>query len=351
MKKELTRREFISTGSASLALGLGASALPLLAAAADETVRCGFIGVGGRGTALLKAALRLANVQVTAVCEPDPDNLNRALDRIEDARGKRPNTVGYGPWSYRDLLASDQLDCVVIATPCDWHSTMYRDALEAGKPFYGEKPLAITSDGVALVKAAREKHPDAVAQIGCQWSSNKARAEMVERARAGEIGDLVEGRFHRYNGWASLGNWFNQRERSGDWMLEQAVHEFNLMCWVTGKLPVAAYAAGRPNVTEPENAERDVTDFYSAILEYEDGLIVHYAHGWINPPGFTGLQARFVGTKGGLDVMGATIRVRGEKEDRTSKQPGGDTREHLANFIDAVRAGDPAAVNCDIEQG
>ena len=101
----------------------------------------GFVGVGGRGTALLKSALRLINVQVTAVADTDADALNRALDRIEESRGKRPEMVGYGPWSYRDLLASDSVDCVIMAAPCDWHSTMYRDALEAGKPFYGEKPL------------------------------------------------------------------------------------------------------------------------------------------------------------------------------------------------------------------
>ncbi|MFQ6096225.1 MAG: Gfo/Idh/MocA family protein [Armatimonadota bacterium] len=350
MSGNLTRRGFLKTGYAGLAVGLGASML-LPDANSNRTLCCGFIGVGGRGTHLLNNVLGFEDVDVVAICDINPANLNRACDLVERKRGKRPRALGEGPYEYLKVLRSDEIDCVVIATPCNWHSRMYVDALESDMHFYGEKPIAITTTGINNIQAARKRHPNVVVQIGFQWGANRARADVIERVHEGEIGDLLEGRFSRYNAWRSLGRWLNDRKLSGDWMLEQAVHEFNLMWWVIREHPLSAYTAGRTNVIEPDNPRRNVTDYYSTILEYPNGLIVHYSHGWISPPGFTGMTTRFVGTKGGLDVLGCYIQPRTEKEKRPGRGPGGDTREHLRNFLDAVHAGKPGAVYCGIENG
>lgn len=352
MGNVLTRREFLKVGSAGLGFGFTASALR--AQESKETVkplRCGFIGVGGRGTALLRNVLQFQDVEIVAICDITPPNLQRALDLVEKARGKRPDAWGDGPYDYRNLLRRDYLDCLVIATPCNWHSIMYVEALNADMHFYGEKPLAITARGVKWIQTTREQHPEVVVQIGFQWGANRARAHVIRRVQEGAIGELIEGRFHRYNRWGSLGRWLDDRRLSGDWMLEQAVHEFNLMWWVTQTHPLAAYTVGRAHVVAPDNPKRDVTDFYTTILEYPAGLIVHYAHGWINPPGFTGMSTRFIGTKGALDVLGNYLQLRGQKEPLKGEGPGGDTREHLRNFFDAVRAGEPKMVYCGIENG
>jgi predicted dehydrogenase len=347
MGDALSRRDFVKVGSAGLALGLTAAGSP-----GQETprLRCAFIGVGGRGGGLLSTVLDLGTVDVVAVCDTTPENLSRALDAVEAKQGRRP--AGFGePYDYRQMLDSDRVDCCVIATPCDWHGRMYVDALTAGKPFYGEKPIAITAAECRLLRETWQMHPDVVAQIGFQWGAHRGRADAIQRVLAGEIGDLIEGRFCRHNGWASLGRWFNQRKRSGDWMLEQAVHEFNLLWWVIQEHPVAAYTLGRTNVVEPQNPTRDITDFYATLLEYPKGLIVHYAHGWISPANFGGMETKFVGTKGGLDVLGAGLMLQGESEPRPGQGPGGDTREHLQGFFDAVRAADPRAVFCSVENG
>ena len=349
MSDGVTRRDFVKVGSAGVALGLATSTLPGQAPG-DEKLRCAFVGVGGRGGGLLQAVLGLEGVDIVAVCDTTPANLNRAREAIEQKQGRRPAGFG-GAYDYRQMLGSDKVDCCVIATPCDWHGRMYHDALVAGKPFYGEKPIAITAKECKLLRATREQHPNVVAQIGFQWGAHQGRADAIRRVKGGEIGELIEGRFCRHNGWGSLGRWFNDRKRSGDWMLEQAVHEFNLLWWVTGEHPLSAYTLGRTNVVEPQNAKRDITDFYATILEYPKGLVVHYAHGWISPPNFGGMETKFIGTKGGLDVLGASLMLQGEKDPRPGEGAGGDTAEHLRNFFDAVRANDPKAVNCGIENG
>ncbi len=347
MSERMGRREFLKAASAAVALGAFSSSN-----AQPRELRCAFIGVGGRGTYLLRETLKLPNIRIVAVCDINDQNRERAIAIVQEAQKYRPDALGdKGVFHYRDLLARDDIDCLVIATPCNWHATMYVDALNAGKHFYGEKPLAITMNEIRAILEARKKNPRVVVQIGFQWGAHQGRADVIRRVHEGEIGELLEGRFHRYNNWGSLGRWFNKRELSGDWMLEQAVHEFNLMWWVTRSHPVSAYAVGRRNVIEPNNPERNVTDYYTAVLKYPNGLIVHYSHGWISPQGFTGMAAHFIGTKGAIDVLGAYIVLRERGERIAGQGQPGDTLEHLQNFFDAVRAGDPNKVYCGIDNG
>jgi myo-inositol 2-dehydrogenase / D-chiro-inositol 1-dehydrogenase len=348
MSERMGRREFLRSASAAVAFGVLASR----GDAQPKELRCAFIGVGGRGTFLLRETLKLPGIRVVAVCDINQQNRDRAVAIVQEAQKHRPDALGdKGVFHYRDLLARDDVDCLVVATPCNWHATMYVDALNAGKHFYGEKPIAITMNEIRAILEAKKKNPKVVAQIGFQWGAHQGRADVVKKVQNGVIGDLLEGRFHRYNNWGSLGRWFNKRELSGDWMLEQAVHEFNLMWWVTKSHPITAYAVGRQNVIEPDNPDRNVTDYYTAVLEYPNGLIVHYSHGWISPSGFTGMAAHFIGTKGAVDLLGAYIVLR-EKGERVSGegQPG-DTLEHLQNFFEAVRANDPNMVYCGIDNG
>ena len=152
-------------------------------------------------------------------------------------------------------------------------------------------------------------------------------------------------------------NWYTKRAESGDWMLEQAVHEFNLMYMVAGMHPSSCYAGGRAGIIPG----RDTTNYYTAVLQYPDklkNLVLHYSHGWIEVPGFSkmgGLRTEFVGTKGALDVMGAFVQLREKGADGKNRIEGqggeGDTQEHLENFFECVRNGTPAKANCGIENG
>lgn len=354
MGDSVTRRDFLKIGAgAGLAAATLAGGRSFGAAKPDKNkpLRVGFIGVGGRGSSLLNNVLRIPDVEVVVICDIDPGNRERAMDAVEKRQGKRPEGFGSHPYDYRKLLEREDLHCAVLATPCYWHSTMYVDALNRGMPFYGEKPLAVTAEGVKAVNAAYEKHP-VVMQIGFQWGAHKARRDIIQKVREGLIGELLEGSFQRLNGWDSHTRWYAKKELSGDWMLEQAVHEFNLMWMVVQTHPVKCYTVGRSGIIPG----RDTTNYYTTILEYPENLknlVMHYSHGWIEVPGFDrgGLRTEFVGTKGGLDVMGAYAMLREGRKKISGEGPGGDTRDHFVNFFESVRAGTPETANCGIQNG
>jgi predicted dehydrogenase len=190
------RREFLKSASAAAAFGTLASRVNAQA----KELRCAFIGVGGRGISLLRETLKLPGVRVVAICDINEQNRNRAVAIVQEAQKHRPEALGdKGVFHYRDLLARDDVDCLVIATPCNWHATMYVDALNAGKHFYGEKPIAITMNEIRAILEARKKNPKVVVQIGFQWGAHQGRADVVKKVQNGVIGDLLEGRFYRYN--------------------------------------------------------------------------------------------------------------------------------------------------------
>ena len=162
---DLTRREAmkmtLGTGVALALGGAGAAALRAQVAASDASnlkkVRVGFIGVGDRGTGLLRIILRHAGVEVPAVCDIVPAPASRAQDVAEKALGKRPQSYQAGPYDYRKLLERDDIAAVVIATPQDLHAEMTIDSFKAGKFVGAEVPACTTIDEChAMIRAHRE---------------------------------------------------------------------------------------------------------------------------------------------------------------------------------------------------
>jgi predicted dehydrogenase len=336
MANHLKRRDVLKAG---LYLGGAGSLLYGAAAAQEPRLRCGFIGVGGRGTALLRNTLELPGVEVTAICDIDSGNLNRAVELVQKTRGAAPATFDRGPDDYKRLLEQKEIDAVVMATPCDLHARMFLDSIAAGKHIYGEKPMALSvKDATAIVEA--EGKSRLVVQVGMQWMANRRVRETIRRIHAGEIGSLIEGRFARANRAQPLRRWFSNRERSGDWMLEQAVHELNVMNWVAQATPLRAYALGRSDLFRDGDPERNVTDYYTAIMEYPNGFIMHYTHGWISPAGFTGMELKVIGDQGAADITGGSIMFRDEQKQPVQLDPSeNDTRTCLAAFVESIRAG------------
>src|SRR5262245_24646779 len=104
----LTRRSFL--GAAAMALGRPVSAQM-------RTVRVGFIGVGSRGTGLVRGALAHEAVEVRAICDINEEHLERARDLVEQAGRKRPEGYSRGVDDYKRLIARDDLDAVINAGP------------------------------------------------------------------------------------------------------------------------------------------------------------------------------------------------------------------------------------------
>ena len=339
----LNRRRFLSC-SAAASLALSQGNLPDAAAAEAHPVRLGLIGVGNRGTVLLRSVLELGGVEVVAVCDSERKNRQRGEGIVERARGRRPQSHT----EPAKLLERADIEAVIVALPCDIHEEVYLAAITSGKHLYAEKPLAITLGGCDRLIAAQASSPNSVVHVGFQRRSNPRFQQAIELIGRGELGPLIESRAS----WTSsngpivgAAGWLSRRERSGDWMVEQGVHIWDVLCWMTGNLPVKASGWGRRDLFASIDPERDVTDHYSVELEWADGFRSSFVQSWIAPAGegFTGSSLRVLGEQGGFDfTSGAvTFRDRGMPGRTIAPGPQPDTRLALDAFLAAVRSGSP----------
>ncbi len=142
---------------AGVALAMTRAGAIRAAEESEKNIRLGFIGVGDRGTGLLRVTLRFPNVQIPAICDIDPAAAKRAMDLVEKAHGKRPESYEKDGHDYRRLLERNDIDAVVIATPQELHAEMAIDSFKAGKAVGSEVPACTTLDECsAMIRAQRE---------------------------------------------------------------------------------------------------------------------------------------------------------------------------------------------------
>jgi predicted dehydrogenase len=319
-----------------------------MATSANNTVNIGCIGTGGRGTGLLRTVLKVKGVAVRAVCDTSADNRKRAAKLITEAGQPAPAETE----DWRELLERKDVDAVISALPCDLHGRNYLDVIAAGKDLFGEKPMCTRVEECnAVVDAANESKQ--IVQIGFQRRADPRFIQTMKQIHAGELGELVEGRIAWSNAWGPLYGWFGKRDRSGDWMVEQAVHNWDVMNWANRSLPARAMGAGRGGLWHEKQPDRDVTDYYSALVEYENGVIVNILHSWV-APGQSGAMGRpfndeytrLVGTEAGIDFNTGTFSYRKErnKPDRVGHNFKGEidsTLLSLEAFAKSVRTRKP----------
>src|SRR6266576_1975079 len=167
MTHHLDRRTFLIAG------GLTALASTRVLGA-NDTLRVGVIGTGGRMNDLLNAADRVGNYQVVAAC----DVYAPRRDTIKE-RSKGTATTHT---DYRELL-EQKLDAVIIASPDHWHVRMAVDAIAAGKDVYLEKPVTHTiEEGATLARAVRSSKQ--ILQCGMQQRSWSHFRDAVDLFRA-----------------------------------------------------------------------------------------------------------------------------------------------------------------------
>ena len=314
-------------------------------ASPTPSARLGVIGLGTRGTALLRALIEDESVEVVALCDAEPKHRLRASGIVEKARKVRPEAFE----RVEQVLDRDDVDAVVVALPCDLHASTYRDALRAGKHLYGEKPLAPTLEECDLVLAEAARSPALVVHVGYQRRSNPRHAEAVALLRRGEIGPLISASatWNSSNGpMNGHGEWLARRSRSGDWMVEQAVHVWDLFGWLQGGPPARAFGQGRRDLFAESQPDRDVTDDYAVQLEWPDGFHLSFSQSWVAPAdeAFTGVAQRVTARDGGLDFSTGSVTYRDRARPRLAIHPGPqpDTKLALETFLRAIRADHPS---------
>jgi len=178
------RRDVLRT-AALAGVSVASSAAPN---ASPKVLRIGMVGVGGRGTGLLRQLLRLDGVNVTAVCDPIESRVARAQDVVASAGQPRPDGYARGDHDFRRLVDRNDLDMIVNATPWQWHAPISLAALRSGKHVATEVPAALTVDECwELVEAVeRTGHYCTMLENDCY---DRETLIILNMLRAGLLGD------------------------------------------------------------------------------------------------------------------------------------------------------------------
>ncbi len=183
----MDRREFLRATAAGIALSTAPGFVP--AYAASKPRRVGLIGTGWYGKSTLFRLLQIEPVEVVALCDVDKRMLAEAAEMVaaRQASKKTPRTYA----DYREMLKSEQLDIVHVATPDHWHALATLAAVKAGADVFVEKPVSVdVVEGQAMLAAARKYNR--VVQVNMERRSTPHLVEARDRViREGKLGKVA----------------------------------------------------------------------------------------------------------------------------------------------------------------
>jgi myo-inositol 2-dehydrogenase/D-chiro-inositol 1-dehydrogenase len=194
----VNRRQFLknATVAAAGAALAGPAIVPSSVFGADlpsERIVIGCIGVGRMGQGDLRETLGFSKVQVAAVCDVDSRRVEDARQIVEKYYSRRNSTGTYKSCAtykdFRDLIARDDIDAVMIATPDHWHAIPAIAAAKAGKDIFLQKPLSLTISEGRMISDTVRRYGN-IFQIGSQQRSDERFRFACELVRNGRIGEL-----------------------------------------------------------------------------------------------------------------------------------------------------------------
>jgi predicted dehydrogenase len=297
------------------------------------------IGSGNRGSydgSIVQADPR---ARITALCDLLDSQIEKAKQTIKVSDVK----------VYRDfekLLASD-VDAVIIATPVFEHPRMLEAAVQAKKHVYCEKPAGVDTEGCLRVIRAGQTAGAAInISFGFQQRNGPVYLEGNKRIRDGQIGEVAVARAFWIGGGPSnprppdttweekLRNWYSYPELCGDIIVEQDCHNFDVLHWFLGALPLRAAGYGGRKV----RYWRQTMDHLSLTFEWPAGLHVNYEANQISPRGFSRVGEEFSGEKGLIAVSRREMRhVKGPNDIEVMESKRDITVDAIEAFIERVQ--------------
>jgi predicted dehydrogenase len=355
----MNRRELFRHAGAGAAAWTAASYSRVLGA--NERVRLGVVGCGGRGAYVTSVFQRNPIVDVVALCDVWEHRAERAKLKATQAKifGDHRKTIESG------------VDALLIATPDHWHAPICIDALNAGKDVYCEKPLTLRiEEGPEVVKAARVNQR--VCQVGMQQRSGphylRARDEFIKGGRLGKITlartwwhgngahllrvpeQLVNGKpgnldWPRFLGPVKWRDWDPKQfanfraylDFGGGQITDLFTHWIDVVHMFMGQeIPISAVAGG--GIYHYEDG-RTAPDTINAILEYPGKWSATFEA--TLAPGLSGDGIEMVGTEGRLHITRGqftfTPKERGAQP-TVVKAEGSLDERHVNNFLDCMKS-------------
>ncbi len=343
------------------------------APSASERIHTALIGSGGRGQQIMAGGDR-----VVAVCDVDAKHRQAAKTKIDALSGNR-DCDAYN--DFRDVLARDDVDAVVIATPDHWHAPIAVASMKAGKAVYVEKPLTLTiREGRIIVETAQRY--GVILQVGSQQRSDEKFIKACELVRNGRIGELRTVRVDiptrpgpnnkpwspqpvpkelDYEMWLGRAPWAPyHRDRchyqfrfvsdySGGDVTNWGAHQLDIAQWGIGaddSGPIEVEGRGKRNASGLHNA------FYDVHVDFR------YANGVKVALRSAGNGVRFEGTEGWIFVSRSRLDAEPKSvltsrigPDEIHLAPKGRATTHMGLWLDCIRTRNAKALNAPVEVG
>jgi len=363
---KVSRRDFIKTSAvvgASAALG----GTERLFAQGSDKLRVGLIGCGWRGTGAAQDCVNSApNMEIVAMGDLFQDQVDWSLAQLsrkaDDKVSVTEDTSFVGFDAYKKVIACD-IDMVILGTPPHFRPEHFKAAVEAGKHVFMEKPVAVDPVGIRSIisssELAKQKGLSIVA--GTQRRHQEHYLEIIKRIHNGDIGEIVSGQCY-WNmgelwveraeenmqkrlalGWSDMEwqcrNWLFFTWLSGDHIVEQHVHNLDIINWAIGAHPVQAMGMGGREVrTDPKYG--NIFDHFAVEYEYPNGVRVlsmcRQTAGCHEQ-----VSERVVGTRGQTYTDGSNGFVEGQNAYKyEGESPDPYVQEH-ADLIASIRGGKP----------
>ncbi len=377
-KSNLSRRQFLRRAAGA---AVGAVALPyfvpasvLAGNAPSERITLGFIGAGKQSKHLMKSFLNSPGTHVVAVCDVDKLKLARGKKIVEDHyAGKSGRSYKgcdiYG--DFREVIARDDVDAVVISTPDHWHAITVIQSAQAGKDIYCEKPLSQTiEEARAMVTAVRRY--GRVFQTGSMQRSDwhfRLGCELVLNGYIGELKHVTVGvggpaanpalppqpvpdyldwemwlgpaQWRPYHpelsphlSWDGFPHWRNNSRFGGGGMTDWGAHHFDIAQWGMGM-----DESGPVEIIPP-----DGKDYKVLTYKYASGVTMtrDKANGVL----FTGSKGTVQTNRGRLNTSPESLKDQKIGPNETHLY---QSRNHYVDWLDAIRKRSKPI--CDIEVG
>jgi len=393
--KSTSRRQFLaatlSGAAATLVVptALGAvselskpEVVPAKASGANDRVRVAVLGVNGRGQDHIKTLMKIPEVSLVALCDPDMNVLKKRASEFETKYNQKVEIQQ----DFRKLYERKDIDAVTLATPNHWHTLQAIWACQAGKDVYVEKPATHNIfEGRKLIEAAYKYNR--IVQHGVQLRSSEAIREAIQLLRNGVIGRVYMSRGLVYRWRPDIGNkgiskipdgldydlWcgpapmvpFTKNLVHYNWhwhwnygngdVGNQGIHETDLCMWgLDVGLPERITSMGGKFLWDDC---KEVPEIQTSIYHYpkEKKIIQFEVRNWCtNLEDGAGVGNIFYGDKGYMVVKGYDTyeTYLGEKREKGPSRTSPDELTlHFKNWIEAIRKRDMSIQNGPVETG
>jgi predicted dehydrogenase len=332
-RSDLSRRDFLKDSAlAGAGLAVLGGLAPARVLGANDKIRVGVLGSGGRAQYIMKLFKEFSEVEIVAVCDVYEPRRQQAL-KIADAGAQE--TV-----EYREVLDREDVDAVIIGSPDHWHKQMLIDSVRAGKDAYLEKPIMHSiEEGVEMVRAVEET--GRIVQTGTQqrsWDHYILGKHIVDSGKLGKVTFVHTYWYQNYHRWGArrpemdaskldwkryLGSapeqpfsvdkyrwWRHYWDFGGGILADLLTHWIDVIQWYMGQsAPLTA-----TTTAQLYEFKWDAPDVITAVFEFPGDFMV----------AFTGANNHSI-DDGGIEFRGgkATLKI---------------DREHLAVYSEGMKS-------------